>query len=68
MLNVIERYAAATQIRTNKILHLFISSSEMQLLSTKINTYTCNPHNRKTLCAHGRPLHETKASEVHQDN
>ena len=36
------------------------SSSQMQLLSTKINTYTCNPHDRKTLCANGRPLHETK--------
>jgi hypothetical protein len=36
------------------------SSSQMQLLRTKINTYTCNPHDRKTLCAHGRPLHETK--------
>jgi hypothetical protein len=36
------------------------SSSQIQLLSTKINTYTCNPHDWKTLCAHRRPLHETK--------
>jgi hypothetical protein len=61
-----ERHAAATQIRTNKILHLshlFIGNAII-----KYENYTCNPHDRKTLCAHGRPLHETIDNDETKEN
>jgi hypothetical protein len=65
MFDNFSRYRAACMQLLHKYVQIrsciyLTSSSQIQLLSTKINTYTCNPHDRKTLWAHERPLHETK--------